>query len=188
MSTAQSVQVTPKAERRRLLAIGLLRASATTIVLIAAYYLLPLDRLSGLWLAVSLAVGLLALTGIAAYQVRAIIRHPHSAVRAIEALAITVPLFLLQFAATYFMMAQADTDNFNVHSLTRTDALYFTITVFATVGFGDISATSQVGRVVVMAQMILDLLVLGLLVRVFLGAVQLGREHHAPKQQDTEHS
>ena len=108
-----------------------------------------------------------ALTGIAAYQVRAIIRHRHSAVRAIEALAITVPLFLLLFAATYFLMAQADADNFNVHSLTRTDSLYFTITVFATVGFGDISATSQAARIAVMVQMILDLLVLGLLVKVF---------------------
>jgi ion channel len=185
MSTPPSVQASSKAERRRLVTIGMLRASVTAIVLFAAYYLLPLDRLSGVSLAVSLAVGLLALVGIAAYQVRAIIRHPHSAVRAIEALAITVPLFLLLFAATYFLMAQADAGNFNVHSLTRTDALYFTITVFATVGFGDISATSQVGRIAVMAQMILDLLVLGLLVKVFLNAVQLGREQQAP-QQDTE--
>ncbi len=157
MSAAPSIQVSPKAVRRRLATIGLLRASATTIVLIAAY------------------------------QVRAIIRHPHSAVRAIEALAITVPLFLLLFAATYFLMAQANTDNFNIHSLTRTDSLYFTITVFATVGFGDISATSQAARIAVMTQMILNLLVLGLLVRVFLNAVQLGREQQAP-QQDTEPS
>jgi voltage-gated potassium channel len=182
MSTAPSIEASSKAERRRLVAVGLLRSSVTAIVLIAAYYLLPLDRLSGVWLAVSLAVGLAALTGIAAYQVRAIIRHRHSAVRAIEALAVTVPLFLLLFAATYFLMALANTDNFNVHALTRTDSLYFTITVFATVGFGDISATSQVARVAVMAQMILDLLVLGLLVKVFLNAVQLGREQQAPKQ------
>ena len=86
-----------------------------------------------------------------------------------------MPLFLLLFAATYFLMAQANTDNFNVHSLTRTDSLYFTITVFATVGFGDISATSQVARMAVMVQMILDLLVLGLLVKVFLNAVEKGR-------------
>ena len=187
MSAAPSIHVSPKAVRRRLVIIGLLRASATTIVLIAAYYLLPLDRLSGVSLAVSLVVGLVALAGISAYQVRAIIRHPHSAVRAIEALAVTVPLFLLLFAATYFLMAQANTDNFNVHSLTRTDSLYFTITVFATVGFGDISATSQAARIAVMTQMILNLLVLGLLVRVFLNAVQLGREQQAP-QQDTEPS
>ena len=177
MSVAPSPQASPKAERRRLVAIGLLRSSVTVIVLIAAYYLLPLDRLSGVSLAVSLAVGLAVLTGIAAYQVRAIIRHRHSAVRAIEALAITVPLFLLLFAATYFLMAQANTDNFNVHALTRTDSLYFTMTVFATVGFGDISATSQVARIAVMAQMILDLLVLGLLVKVFLTPCSSGKNN-----------
>ena len=182
MSVAPSTQASLKAERRRLVALGLLRSSATVIVLIAAYYLLPLDRLSGVSLAVSLAVGLAALTGIAAYQVRAIIRHRHSAVRAIEALAITVPSFLLLFAATYFLMAQANSDNFNVHALTRTDALYFTITVFATVGFGDISATSQVARIAVMAQMILDLLVLGLVVKVFVGAVETGRGLRTARQ------
>ena len=60
-------------------------------------------------------------------------------------------------------------------SLTRTDSLYFTVTIFATVGFGDITATSQVARVVVIAQMLLDLLVLGLVVKVFVGAVEIGR-------------
>jgi voltage-gated potassium channel len=52
------------------------------------------------------------------------------------------------------------------------------VTVFATVGFGDITATSQPARLIVTAQMILDL-ILGLGIRVFLGAVQRGR------QQDT---
>ena len=71
--------------------------------------------------------------------------------------------------------AQANPGNFNVDSLTRTDSLYFTVTVFATVGFGDITATSQVARVAVIVQMLLDLLVLGLVVKVFLGAVEKGR-------------
>jgi voltage-gated potassium channel len=186
VSTAP-IESLPTAERRRLIAIGLLRALATTVLVVAAYYLLPLNNLAGISLGVTLAAGLLALTAVVAYQVRAIIRHPHSAVRAIEALAITVPVFLLLFAATYFMMEQASADNFNVDSLTRTDSLYFTVTVFATVGFGDISATSQAARIAVMAQMILDLLVLGLLVKVFLNAVQLGREQQASRQ-DTEPS
>ena len=93
-----------------------------------------------------------------------------------------MPVFLLVFAATYFMMEQANADNFNVDSLTRTDSLYFTVTVFATVGFGDITATSQVARVVVIAQMILDLLVLGLVVKVFLGAVEKGRGRRTTRQ------
>jgi hypothetical protein len=73
-------------------------------------------------------------------------------------------------------MAKADDGNFNVHTLTRTDSLYFTVTVFATVGFGDINATSQAARVLVTVQMVLDLIVLGLGIRVFTSAVQSGRQ------------
>jgi voltage-gated potassium channel len=80
------------------------------------------------------------------------------------------------FSATYFLMAQDSAANFNVHTLTRTDALYFTVTVFATVGFGDISATSQKARIIVTVQMILDLIVIGLVVRLFLSAVQHARQ------------
>jgi voltage-gated potassium channel len=186
VSTAP-IESLPRTERRRLVAVGLVRALTTTVVAVAAYYLLPLKNLAGISLGVVLAVGLLVLAAVVAYQVRAIIRHPHSAVRAIEALAITVPVFLLLFAATYFMMEQTNPDNFNVDSLTRTDSLYFTVTVFATVGFGDITATSQVARVVVIAQMILDLLVLGLVVKVFVGAVETGRGLQRTRQ-DSESS
>ena len=185
MSTTP-IESLPTAERRRLVAIGLVRALATTLVVVAAYYLLPLDNLAGISLAVALAVGLLALTAVVAYQVRAIIRHPHSAVRAVEALAVTVPVFLLLFAATYFIMEQSNPDNFNI-ALTRTDSLYFTVTVFATVGFGDITATSQTARVVVIAQMLFDLLVLGLVVKMFLGAVEIGRGVSTTRQ-DSESS
>ena len=181
MSTTP-IENLPTAERRRLVAIGLLRALATTVMVVAAYYFLPLDNLAGISLGVALAVGLLALTAVVVYQVRAIIRHRHSAVRAVEALAVTVPVFLVLFAATYFMMEQSNPDNFNIDSLTRTDSLYFTVTVFATVGFGDITATSQVARVVLIAQMLLDLLVLGLVVKVFVGAVEIGRGSRATGQ------
>jgi voltage-gated potassium channel len=173
----------PTSERRRLIVMGLLRALAATAALVAAYYLLPLDLLAHVPLGVTLAAGLLALTAMTAYQVRAIIGAPYPGVRAIEALAATGPLFLLLFAATYVLMAQADASNFNVHALTRTDSLYFTVTVFATVGFGDISPTSQTARLIVTAQMILDLIVLGLVVRVFLGAVQVGRQQQTPPQE-----
>ena len=69
-----------------------------------------------------------------------------------------------------------------MYPLTRTDSLYFTVTVFATVGFGDITATSQTGRLLVTAQMILDLIVLGLGIRVFLGAVQRGQQDTAQQK------
>ena len=115
----------------------------------------PLDHLAGAPLGVSLAAGLLALAAMAAYQVQAIIRARYPGIRAIEALATTAPLFLLLFAATYVLMARADPSNFNVHPLTRTDSLYFTVTVFATVGFGDITPQTNIGRLIASFQMLL---------------------------------
>jgi hypothetical protein len=82
--------------------------------------------------------------------------------KAVEALAATAPLFLLIFAAVYFLMAADDPSNFTVETVTRTDSLYFTVTIFSTVGFGDISPASEAARILVMTQMILDLIVLGL--------------------------
>ena len=155
--------------------LGFLRAFVVTAVLIAVYYLAPLDRLTQTSLVVIMIAGLVALTGMTAYQVWAVLRATYPAVRAIEALATTVPLFLLMFAVTYYLMSNADAGNFTAHELTRTDSLYFTVTVFSTVGFGDISPASQRARLVVTAQMILNLIVLGLGVRLVLGAAQRAR-------------
>lgn len=162
------------AKRRRLIGLGLFRSLVTTTVLIGAYYLLPLDHISSVPLA--LAGGLLILLAGAAWQLRAITRARYPAVRAIQALATTVPLFLLLFASAYFAMALSNPANFSTHSLTRTDALYFTVTTFSTVGYGDITAVSQTARLVVTVQMLLDLLALGLGIRVFVGAVQMARQ------------
>ncbi len=138
----------------------MLRALATAVVLVALYYLLPLDHIKNVPL--TLAAGLVILLAVIAWQLRAIVRAKEPGVRAIVALALTVPLFVLLFASVYFVMARASPANFSTHQLTRTDARYFTVTIFSTVGFGDITATSQGARLVVTAQMILDLLVLGL--------------------------
>ena len=91
----------------------------------------------------SLAAWLLVLVAVVVFQTRAIIRATHPEIRAIEALAITAPLFLLLYAATYYLLAQSGSDNFSTHLLTRTDALYFTVTIFSTVGFGDITVVKR---------------------------------------------
>ena len=166
----------PRRAQRRRVIFGLLRAVGIAAVLIALYYIAPLDQLTRLSLVAAMVLGLLLMAAMTAYQVRAILRAAHPAVRAIEALATTVPLFLLLFAASYFLMSHGSPSNFNVPALTRTDTLYFTVTVFATVGFGDISPASQAARLVVMAQMILNLIVLGLGVRLIVGATQRARQ------------
>ena len=104
--TRAPVQALPPAERRRRIALGLLRASAVAALLIAAYYLAPLSRLADVPLGLSLAVGLIALTAVASVQVKAVTRARHPGIRAVQALATTAPLFLLLFATSYFLMAQ----------------------------------------------------------------------------------
>jgi hypothetical protein len=69
--------------------------------------------------------------------------------------------------------------------LNRTDALYFTISVFSTVGFGDISPRSETARLVLSAQLLLDLMILGVVVRVLLGEVQRGRANQVDRQPGT---
>ena len=162
------------ARRRRLVGLAPLRSLAATVVLAGLYYLLPLDHIKNVPL--MLVAGLVILLAVTIWQVRAVIRASYPALRAVEALATTVPLFLLLFASAYFTMAGTNPASFSAHSLTRTDALYFTVTIFSTVGFGDITAVSQSARLVVTAQMLLGLLILGLVVRVFVGAVQLARQ------------
>ena len=155
--------------------VTLLGALGSTAALVAIYYLLPLDRSSiGVVIGI-LAVGLLALVGLVALQVRTIIRSPYPVLRAVGALATSVPLFLLLFAGTYFVMATISAGTFS-QPMTRTDALYFTVTVFSTVGFGDITAVTEPARVLVIGQMIADIVILGLGARIIIDAVKRGRQ------------
>src|ERR1700746_2891997 len=158
---------------------SLRRAAGSTAVLVAIYYLLPLDH-SARWVAVTaLVIGLAVLVGLVAFQVRAISGSRYPGRRALEALGVPAPLFLLLFASTYLVLAALSARSFS-QPMNHTDALYFTVTVFATVGFGYISATAAVARLVVTGQMIIDLIILGLGARVILGAVSRGRQRREP--------
>ncbi|WP_456843749.1 potassium channel family protein [Cellulomonas sp. P5_C6] len=161
-------------QRRRLLLLVTLRVLATAAVVLVLYYTLPMDRLADTPLAVPLVAGLLLLGTWGAWQIRSIMNAQNPTIRATVALSGYLPVFLVLFASGYYLMAQADPANFNVGGLTRTDTLYFTLTVFSTVGFGDINATSQVGRTVVMVQMVLNLILVGAGVRLLTQAVHIG--------------
>ena len=175
-SAGRSPEAARDAGRRfRRVLVTLLRALGSTVALVAIYYLLPLDRTSTSVAVGMLAVGLLGLVGLVAFQVRAIIRATFPALRAVGALATSAPLFLLLFAATYFVIGQVSAANFS-EPLTRTDALYFTVTVFATVGFGDITATTQGARVLVTGQMVAGIAIIGLGARIIVDAVKRGQQ------------
>jgi voltage-gated potassium channel len=171
-------QELPAARRRRLIFRAVLRGLLTTTVLVVLYYALPLDRPWDSDTAVRVLIGLLVFAGIAVWQVRTIAGSRYPGLRAFEALGLILPLYLLVFASTYFVMERASAANFT-QPLTRTDALYFSVTVFSTVGFGDITPKSEAARVVLIVQMLGDLALLGAGARVLLGAVRRGQQRRS---------
>ncbi|WP_226924659.1 potassium channel family protein [Georgenia satyanarayanai] len=147
------------AYRRRRRALAALRPVLTAVLLVVVFYLWPFERPSGATL-VSLVLGLAALLVLLTWQVRAVARSPEPRLRAVEALATSISLFVVLFAGFYAGLSEYDPDAFTV-SLTRTDALYFTVTTMATVGFGDITALTEPARVAVTVQMVAGLVLLG---------------------------
>jgi hypothetical protein len=58
----------------------------------------------------------------------------------------------------------------------HTSALYFTVTVLSTVGFGDISPRTDGARITVMIQMLCDLALIAVVVRLIFGAASRAEE------------
>jgi voltage-gated potassium channel len=181
--SAEHVRDLPPAKRRQLIFWAAARSVLIAAVLVVLYYVLPLDRRWDSDTAVRLLIGLLVFAGVVVWGVRIIAGSRYPGVRAVEALALILPFFLLLFASTYFVMERNSAASFT-QPLTRTDALYFTVTVFSTVGFGDITAKSEAARIVLIVQMLADLVFLGAVLRVVLGAVQRGRERRSQTSDD----
>jgi voltage-gated potassium channel len=179
--TDTAAPLSTRRQRRRVVVLATLRTLATIAIVVTLYYLLPMDRSMDDAAAAGLALGVVGLVAVVALQVWTISRSKYPTARGIEALAFTIPLYVLLFATTYYLMARAQPTAFSA-PISRTDAMYFSSTVFTTVGFGDITAKSETARVIVTLQMMLDLVALGLAVRLVLNAVKVGQQRHAPNQ------
>ncbi|MEU3844761.1 potassium channel family protein [Streptomyces sp. NPDC028635] len=158
---------------RPAVALALARAGLLAAALVTAYYLLPLDPEGRAGTTALLACGLLAVAGVFAWEAHTVMRSPHPRLKATEALAATVALYLVLFAGIYYLLERSVTGSFS-EALTKTDALYFTLTTFSTVGFGDITARSQAARVVTMIQMAGGLMLVGVAARILAYAVHTG--------------
>lgn len=145
-----------------------MRPTLTAVALFILYFTLPLDRPFTDLTVLRLFAGLCVFAALIA---RVIVRSPYPRLTAIMALAVSVPLFLLSFSAVYYLMELSAPSSFT-QPMTRLDALYFTVTVLGTVGFGDIAAQSEVALALTTIQMVGDLLLVGLVARVLLNAVR----------------
>ena len=139
--------------------------------LVALYYAIPAGSDDAADAFPRLLVGLLVFTATLAWQNSRIGRVQLPELRAVRSLGATIPLFLTVFATIYLSLSRTSAANFS-QNLNHTRALYFTITVFSTVGFGDITPTADAARIMVSIQMLVDLVIIAVVVRLLLNTAR----------------
>ena len=157
-------------ERRHLFLTGV-RATATGALVLVVYFTVPISNKPHTSVLFRLTVGLALFVAVLTYEVRAILRSPRPLLRAADAMALVIPVFIVVFAWTYLTMARSTPTAFS-QPLDRLSALYFAVTLFSTVGLGDIVPRSDPARLVVTLQMVADLIVIAVVVRLIFGAAR----------------
>jgi voltage-gated potassium channel len=162
-SDARPTAAEPPAHRARR---GLLVLAGMLVV----YYAAPVGELptgAGVLLSVlGLLGGTVLLAWLIVRQLQRLVRsRPGDASVRIDSLVFLIIVVVPMFAAGYYALEQGDASQFESLA-TKTDALYFTLSTLATVGFGDVHATGQVARALVTIQISFDLVFVAVLVSV----------------------
>jgi len=138
----------------------------TALIPLAAFFVIPLDDRLGKVLAVVLVVcAAAALLPLSLRQARRVLHSEQPLFDATRSIVSGLVFLITAFSVAYYVLGTAYEDQINGIE-TKLDALYFTVTILATVGFGDVTATGQAARAVVTAQMIVNLAVLAVSLRV----------------------
>ncbi|TFV93019.1 two pore domain potassium channel family protein [Blastococcus sp. CT_GayMR20] len=154
-----------------------MRTATAVVLLLVGYYHAPLDRPLTVTTAVLFIGALMLGVLVVGLEVRAILSSPIPMVKAVRVLALGLPLLLVLFAATYITVDGQQADAFS-EPLSRTDGLYFTVTTFATVGYGDISPQTELTRALVTVQMLVGLVAVGVIAKLVLGAARMAKQRN----------
>jgi voltage-gated potassium channel len=166
-------------DRRSALLRSLAAVAALDVGLFLVYANVPIDDARGATPIVMFALMLVIFAGVVMWQIHAIVNARLPAVRAASGIAFAIPVYLVLTSMTYLAMAAGNPASFS-EPLNRVDALYFSMTVFASVGFGDITATTSPTRIAVTVQMVLNLIVIGTVVKVLIGAARAALQKANP--------
>lgn len=162
--------------RRRELARLVARILLMSAAILALYFKSPADRGGFGWPGGPWLAGSLLFLAFLVLELRTILRAELPELRAIEATVVLLVVFLTAAASGYLVLSARDPSTFT-QPLDHMSALYFTTTVFSTVGFGDISPASTTARGVVTAQMVIDVLFIGVLGRLIVAGARMGLAH-----------
>jgi voltage-gated potassium channel len=144
------------ASRREFIAVA-----ALGIVLIVGFVFVPPKTTPIGWIdTVFFFAGLLALSASAFFM---IVREFNGQARRdarirILSVIVLIVAMLMLFAVSFYRLSGIDSEITGIQ--THLDAIYFTVSTSMTVGFGDVVAEGQVGRFVVLVQMIFNIVVL----------------------------
>lgn len=123
------------------------------------------------WLDALIGVAaILAIVPLTVRRVHAMKTTDRPTLVAVEALVLLFTMLIFGFSALYLTINRNGTQFFDMN--TRVDATYFTVTTLSTVGYGDIHAVGQAGRLAVIAQILVDFTLLAISVRVLLDATR----------------
>jgi hypothetical protein len=138
----------------------------TLVGLLVAYYAVPVHLGdSVISLVVSLAVTAAGLGLVGTMMVKELARlRQGEATRSARALSMLLVLLVMSYSLAYFLLDLVEPDEM-ADLDTRTDALYFTLSTMATVGYGDIHAEGQVARGLVCGLIVFNVAVVGTLAR-----------------------
>ncbi len=147
------------------------------IAVLALYFVAPLSSSDApIGTLFGVLVGVLSLAAVAVSITREVI-WAHRRLRPVHLL-VAFELVLVAFALVYYLIASDAPDQF-VSLDTRLDALYFSMTTMATVGYGDVSAAGQTARAVVTFQLAFNLVFVGALLNLMRDRVKSARDRHA---------
>lgn len=147
---------------------------AICAVLITIYLVIPAASHSNAATLIRMTIVIIVFVVALAYQLRSILVSDHPNIRAAEALVVSFVAVVVAFSFGYLSMSHASPGNFT-QPLDKVKAVYFTLTIITTVGFGDITPATDAARVVVCVQYLLDLFLILGVARVFLSAARHAR-------------
>lgn len=157
-------------------AIAIGRTIFSAVVILMLYEWIPIRATaSGLALAGLMTVALVIWLVVVIRQMAKIRRAVHPVLRIGEALVSTIIVIVVVFAIVYLALDGGNTESFS-QPLDKTAALYFSMTVTATVGFGDITAITPLARNIVTFQMFVNLVFLGVALRSVTMTAQSARD------------
>jgi thioredoxin 1 len=169
--TAQTWSQLPRKQQWTVVVSAGVRLVLALAALTLLYAVAPVDAETSATVLTTMVAATAVFAGVLVWQVRALTRSPYPFLRVVHTISVALGVFIFGFATVYLAMSVDNPAAFT-EPLTKVSAVYFTVTVLSTVGFGDVAATNDVARLVVTAQMLLGLTFIAVVARFLVGYTQ----------------